>query len=47
MNFIKTQQFFLSIFKKMSERTVTRNLKVVAEGERGSLTIYSDPADIE
>ena len=31
----------------MSGRTATRHLEVVAEGERGSLTIYSDGSDIE
>ncbi len=31
----------------MSDRTVTRDLKVVAEGENGNLTIYSATSDIE
>jgi hypothetical protein len=31
----------------MSVRTVTRDLKVVAEGERGSLTIFSASSDVE
>ena len=31
----------------MSVRTVTRDLKVVAEGERRSLTIFSASSDVE
>lgn len=31
----------------MSDRTVTRDSEVIAEGERGSLTIYSDSSDIQ
>ena len=30
----------------MSGRTVTRDLEVVAEGDRGSLTIFSDAEQI-
>ena len=31
----------------MSSRTVTRDLEVVAQGEYGSLTIYSDTSDLK